>query len=445
MKTINLSLISIITIMTLFWLVVNADAVTTTHDFFAWRRLLLQYSGILAMAVMSMSMSMLLAMRLTCIENRLNGLDKAYRLHKWLGVSALVFIVSHWLLINVPRWLVEAGLLIKPARLPSPTETVAIFQFFDSQRDIAEQVGEYSFYVLVVLILIALIKRFPYRFFFMTHRWIALVYLALIFHAVVLMKYSYWSTLLGVVMATLMLLGSLAALTSLFRRIGKSHKAVGEVSQVHYLDGVKVNSISIQLRSTWPEHQAGQFAFVTFDRHEGAHPFSITSVWSGDGQLSFLIKALGDYTNTISTMVKVGDYVVIEGPYGRFNFDGKATRQIWIGGGIGITPFIARMKALAVHPDGRAIDLFHTTLEIDDTALQLLKEDAIAAGVNLHVMITSREGRLTGALLRSKIPDWITADIWFCGPHSFGKEMRDDLVESGLASNKFHQELFDMR
>jgi predicted ferric reductase len=430
-------------IMTILWVVVNANSLTDSQDFFAWRKMLLQYSGILAMAVMSMGM--ILAMRLTWIENRLNGLDKAYRLHKWLGVSALVFIVSHWLLINVPRWLVEAGLLIRPARLPSPTETVAIFKFFNRQRDIAEQIGEYSFYVLLVLIVIALVKRFPYRYFFMTHRWIAFVYLVLILHAVVLMKYSYWSTILGVVMVVLMLLAALTALTSLFRRIGQSHKAVGEVSEVHYLDGFKVTSISIQLRSTWSGHCAGQFAFVTFDKHEGAHPFSITSVWLGDGQLSFLIKALGDYTNTISTKVKIGDYVVIEGPYGRFNFDGKATRQIWIGGGIGITPFIARMKALAVRPDGRAIDLFHTTLDIDDTALQLLNEDAIAAGVHLHLIITSRDGFLTGAILRSKIPNWKTADIWFCGPLSFGKAIRADLVESGLSSAKFHQELFDMR
>lgn len=443
MKKIKLSLLSMLAIMTLLWVVANANSLTNSHEFFAWRKMLLQYSGILAIAVMSMGM--LLAMRLNWVETKLNGLDKAYRLHKWLGITALVFIVSHWLLINVPRWLVEAGLLIKPARLPSPPEKVAIFKFFDSQRDIAELIGEYSFYVLLLLIVIALIKRFPYRYFFMTHRWIALVYLVLILHAVVLMKYSYWSSLLGVVMAILMLLGVLAALTSLFRRIGHSNKAVGEVSQVHYLDGVKVNSISIQLRSTWPEHRAGQFAFVTFDKHEGAHPFSITSVWLGNGQLSFLIKALGDYTNTISTKVKVGDYVVIEGPYGRFNFDGKATRQIWIGGGIGITPFIARMKALAVCPDGRAIDLFHTTTDIDNTALQLLKEDAIASGVHLHLMITSRDGYLTGALLRSKIPDWKTADIWFCGPLSFGKAIRADLVESGLSSDKFHQELFDMR
>lgn len=298
MKVIQLSLISIIIVITLLWVAVNSNALVNTHEIFTWRALLLQYSGILAMLLMSFGM--LLAMRFTWVEDRLNGLDKVYRLHKWLGVAGLVFVITHWLLVNVPKWLVGAGLLVKPARVSKPAETVEFFKFLNSQRDIAEQIGEYACYVLVALIAIALIKRFPYRYFFMAHRWVALVYLSLIFHAVVLMKYSYWGTALGFVMALLMLLGCYAALTSLFGRIGKSRKAVGEVSSINYLNGVKVNAITIQLRSLWPGHVAGQFAFVRFNKHEGAHPFSITSVWLGDGKLSFLIKALGDYTNTIN-------------------------------------------------------------------------------------------------------------------------------------------------
>lgn len=443
MKVIKLSLIIILVSMTLLWAMVNVSALATTQGIFAWRALLLQYSGILAMTVMSIGM--LLAMRFSWIENRLNGLDKAYRLHKWLGITALVFLVTHWLLINVPKWLVDADLLIKPARTPRPTETINVFKFFQSQQGIAEQIGEYAFYVLVVLIAIALIKRFPYRYFFMVHRWIAIVYLSLIVHSVVLMKYTYWSTALGVAIGALMLLGTFAAFTSLFRRIGESRKAVGVVSNIGHLDGGNVNAISIQLKSQWPGHNAGQFAFITFDQHEGAHPFSITSAWLGDGKLSFLIKALGDYTSTISAKLKVGDSAVVEGPYGRFNFEGKANRQIWIGGGIGITPFIARMKSLLVKPDGRLIDLFYSTSDTDEVALQLLKHDAIAVGVSLHVIVSSRDGHLTGEQLRAKITDWQSADIWFCGPLSMGKAIRSDLARNELSKDKFHQELFEMR
>lgn len=125
MKLIQLSLIGIIALMTVLWMSVNTSALMNTHEIFAWRSLLLQYSGILALTVMSLGM--LLAMRFTWLEDRFDGLDKVYRLHKWLGITALVFVLSHWLLFKVPRWLVEAGLLIKPVRVAGPSETVEIF------------------------------------------------------------------------------------------------------------------------------------------------------------------------------------------------------------------------------------------------------------------------------------------------------------------------------
>ena len=80
-------------------------------------------------------------------------------------------------------------------------------------------------------------------------------------------------------------------------------------------------------------HVSGQFAFVTFDEREGAHPFTISSAWQDDGRLMFLIKALGNYTHRLAASLKVGDTVTVEGPYGRFQFEGAARRQIWIGGG----------------------------------------------------------------------------------------------------------------
>ena len=131
---------------------------------------------------------------------------------------------------------------------------------------------------------------------------------------------------------------------------------------------------------------------------------------------------------------------------GQFTFEDDAERQIWIGGGIGITPFIARMKQqLAGKPSGQCIELFHSTTELAPEALAKLTEDAAAAQVNLHVMIDSRDGYLTGDKLRAAVPDWQTASVWFCGPAGFGTALRRDLVASGLPSRAFHLELFNMR
>jgi Predicted ferric reductase len=52
---------------------------------------------------------MWLAVRSVWLESMLGGLDKMYCLHKWLGISALVFAVLYWSLVTVPKWLVRAG------------------------------------------------------------------------------------------------------------------------------------------------------------------------------------------------------------------------------------------------------------------------------------------------------------------------------------------------
>jgi predicted ferric reductase len=145
--------------------------------------------------------------------------------------------------------------------------------------------------------------------------------------------------------------------------------------------------------------------------------------------------------------------VKVEGPYGCFTFDDDRPRQIWIGGGIGITPFIARMKQLAMdrkgyvgRPNLQSIDLFHTTADWNEEAIAKLTADAQAAGVHLHLLHDARDGLLTGERIRTAVPDWREASVWFCGPARFGAALRADLARHGLpVDERFHQELFSMR
>lgn len=443
MTTIQRSFLALLLGLSVLWGWAEAPALATVAGLFPWRSLMVQYTGVLGLGVMSVAM--LLAVRPASLEGRLHGLDKMYRLHKWLGIAGLVLAVTHWLWAKAPKWLVQAGWLERPKRGPRTEQTVELFRFFQSQRGLAEQVGEWAFYAAVLLIAIALIKRFPYRHFFTTHRWLAVVYLVLVLHAVVLLNFPAWTTPLGAVMAVLMLAGSAAACVSLFRRIGVRRKAVGVIAQIERLEGVSVNAVTVQLQNRWAGHAAGQFAFVTFDAREGAHPFTISSAWHDDGRLLFLIKELGDYTRTLATALQPGDLVTVEGPYGRFNFEGPCRHQIWIGGGIGITPFVARMQALAARPDGREVDLFHATTDVDEDALQRMADDARAAGVRLHLTLSGRDGRLTGEKLRAAVPGWQAAGVWFCGPAAFGDAIRQDLLAHGLPADRFHQELFAMR
>ncbi|WP_217644024.1 hypothetical protein [Sulfitobacter marinus] len=115
--------------------------------------------------------------------------------------------------------------------------------------------------------------------------------------------------------------------------------------------------------------------------------FIFASAWGPARRaITFISKALGDYTEGWPDTVKAGDAVIVEGQYGRFTFDNAKERQIWIRAGIGITPFIARLNHLVAALDGKKIDPFHTAPKIASEPQALLEADVAAAGVKLQLM-----------------------------------------------------------
>lgn len=58
----------------------------------------------------------------------------------------------------------------------------------------------------------------------------------------------------------------------------------------------------------------GGFAFLDFDDTEGAHPLTISLAWTGDGNLAFSIKGLGDYRSSRRLCTRNGniDSIAIE-------------------------------------------------------------------------------------------------------------------------------------
>ena len=414
--------------------------------YFAFRAVFVQWSGILAIG--AMSVALLLALRPRWLERPLNGLDKMYRLHKWLGIAALGLAVAHWWFAQGTKWMVGWGWLERPVRGPRPdaSQLGAVEAWFNAQRGLAESVGEWAFYAAALLLVLALVPRFPYHLFARTHKWIALAYLVLVFHTVVLLRFDYWSQPVGWLTALLLAVGTAAALLALFGCIGAGRKVRGTVAAITHYPELDVLETQVRLAPGWPGHAAGQFAFVTSDAREGAHPYTIASAWHAEAPtLRFVTKALGDHTRRLRERLQIGTPVTVEGPYGCFDFDDGLQHQIWIGAGIGITPFIAQMKQRAAEPSAVRVDLFHTTAVEERAALAKLRADADAARVRLHLLVDARHGRLSGERLRAELPDWAQASVWFCGPPHFGRALRADLLAHGLPAERFHQELFQMR
>ncbi|CUW41269.1 Putative ferric reductase [Magnetospirillum sp. XM-1] len=450
MQRIAVSFWATLALLSVLWLATSPFAAASAN-FFQFRAIMVQYTGILAVGCMSLCM--ILALRPRWPEKRLGGLDKMYRLHKWFGIAALVTGVIHWLWAKGPKWAVGWGWLDRPERGPKPVPDNMVEQLFRTSRGFAEDVGEWAFYAAALLILAALLPRIPYRQFFKTHRILAAAFLVLVFHSLILLNFADWMSPLGLAVALLLACGTWAAVVVLRRRVAAHRRVGGEIVSIHYYPGVRVLETGIRIPEGWPGHQSGQFAFVTSDASEGAHPYTIASAWNdAERRITFVIKELGDHTRRLREKLHAGQTVTVEGPYGCFTFDDDCPRQIWVGGGIGITPFIARMhhRILQREATGRLpeqiIDLFHTTTDVDEGALDRLKADAAAAGVRLHILIDARDGRLGGDRIRELVPDWRQASLWFCGPAGFGTALRHDFHKQGLpVKRRFHQELFAMR
>jgi hypothetical protein len=208
-------------------------------------------------AIGAMSVAMILALRPRWPERWFGGLDKMYRLHKWLGISALVVAIVHWLWAQGPKWAVGWGWLERPVRGERPPIENAIEAFLRSLRGTAEGVGEWAFYAAVLLIALALIQYFPYRFFYKTHRLLAVAYLVLVFHAVVLTKFSYWTLPIGWAMALLLACGTWAAAIVLLRRVGTGRQVEGRIVSLTYYPGVKALESEVEIPNGWPGPQAG--------------------------------------------------------------------------------------------------------------------------------------------------------------------------------------------
>lgn len=454
-------LTSFLAVLTLAWLATApsdlglwplVDAQGAAGGWWWLRRHGIYLSGIWAIGLMSLAM--VLALRLPVLERPLGGMDQVYRLHKWAGIGVAITAVLHWLFKQGGSWIAGAwGTAGKPGR-------DLVWAWLTDSRGLAKDLGEWMFYLLLVLVLLTLWQRLlsykPWR---VTHRLWPVVYLVLVFHTVALTPVYLWRMPLGLLLGSMLLLGSAAALWSLAGGIGVRRRHAARVQSVRRLGEADDAPLEVvcALAPSWPGHRAGQFAFVRFHRSEDAHPFTIASAPDSLGQtargeplLRLLIKPLGDYTRSLPQRLQAGQAMEIEGPYGRFDGRGESDRQqVWIAAGVGITPFLALLEARqpgATGADSESADQpVHMHYCVRDAAsdplLPRVRQLCAQArpAVQLRVHDQARGQRLTPQLLEASTRGPL--DIWFCGPMAMG----DAIAGHDHSGWQLHREFFAMR
>ncbi|GAA5175417.1 ferric reductase-like transmembrane domain-containing protein [Niveibacterium umoris] len=414
----------------------GAGGLVDGAGFWQWRREAVLLSGLVGL--LAMSAAILLATRPRWLERPLGGLDKAYALHKWLGITAGVALGLHWFAENGARWLVQLGWVMRRARGGPHGPDSALIDF-------AKESGEWAFYVMLALLVVALVQRIPYRYFRWVHKALAVVFLFGTFHALMLAPDAWYAGAAGWLVIAAATVGGVGALWSLTGRIGRARTLHGRVAAVTVHGGGLVD-LRLELPAPGLIAKAGQFAFLQFDAREGPHPFTIASA-DDPCRPRFVIKPLGDYTATLGRSLAAGRMAKVEGPYGCFDFDAAGERELWIAGGIGITPFLARLDALIAQGGSRRpVDFWYCTRNAGDAAFpDGLEARCAKAGVRLHRVVAELDGLLDAARLAREAGTLRGGQVWFCGPAGFARSLRRQLEGLGLPRQAFHSERFAMR
>ena len=197
------------------------------------------------------------------------------------------------------------------------------------------------------------------------------------------------------------------------------------------------------------KQRAGQFLFVRFPRDKGlneSHPFTISSAPQED-VLRVTIKASGDFTRYLFQHLQAGMEAVVEGAYGMFDYKTGGQKQIWIAGGIGLTPFLSFVRDM----DGtltQNIDFYYTVRHAEEA---LFVEELQAAAekdphLKLHIRYSAADGSLRVEEIVRNINDELKQyHIYLCGPLPMIQAFERDFLGRGLLKENIHYEEFNFR
>lgn len=381
-----------------------------------------QYLG--SASLILMGINQFLATRAPGLETVFGGLDRIYVLHKWIAVVAIAALGLHDI-IDAEMDGLRGGAL----------------------SGIAEDIGEISLYGLLILGLASIITFIPYHLWKWTHRFIGAFFALGAFHFFFIEKPFSNADPLGLYVSAFCILGLASYAYMIVVRpllpTGHAYK----VQTVRRLGAVTEVSLSPAGRGL--RHKPGQFAFVRFDGNGlgEEHPFTLSGAPAEDRSLRFSIKDLGDYTRRLGSDLAEGTKATVTGPSGHFTLPSGRDPLVWVGAGIGITPFLAFAESLGNKETG-PVTLYYCVREGKNAPYEGELAQLAAANPALEVvLVRSAHGeRLTAERIANDLAGDISrAHVFFCGPKPMREALRDGLVSGGLRGSRFHFEEFEMR
>ena len=161
------------------------------------------------------------------------------------------------------------------------------------------------------------------------------------------------------------------------------------------------------------------------------HPFSVSSSPSNE-RVELTIKGAGDYTRELYDKLRPGVPAKLAGPFGGFDYRQGGHDQIWIAGGIGITPFVSWIRSIDGEFD-RDVDFYYSVGHSDD-AVYVDEIHSVAdryPSLRLHLVSADTDGLLTADRVISAVSPGIKPWVYMCGPPPMMKTFSRDLRRRG--------------
>lgn len=381
-----------------------------------------------SLLIVLMSFALFLSTRPRWAEPYFGGMDKMYVTHRNVATSAFLLMLVH--LLVVPITLVNLRL------------------------------GNYLAYVaflgIVAIVLPTLAPRIPflsklthatYDGWKKLHRFIGIFFIVGYIHALTIDALSAFIAINWVQL--FFILGTVSYIYTEFLGgwVGKYLPYI--VTAVNHPNN-SVTEMVMKPKGKAIQHaHAGQFLFVRFKGDkvlDEAHPFTISSAPQAD-ELRVTVKACGDFTRHLFQHLKPGMDAVVEGAYGMFNYKTGGNKQIWVAGGIGITPFLSFLRDLKTD---LPFDVhFYYTVRHPEEAVFAEEIEAIAqkhARLKLYIRHSSQHGSLTvDEIVKNAGGDVSAHHIYMCGPLPMVQAFEKKFLAAGAASQHIHFEEFNFR
>ncbi|MDK8463258.1 ferredoxin reductase family protein [Marinobacter sp. SS13-12] len=403
-----------------------------------WLYSVAEMVGVLALS--AFLVAGMLSARIPGTDRWFGGLVRVWTMHRWLGFSAFMLVMVHVLLL---------AFATLPFSISRSIETL-----FPPLSQWEVWAGWAAFVTLLIFIAptLGFFGTLHYQHWKRLHLLSVPTLVLALIHTLMLASVAWVWWLLSA-----LALAAIAWRKVLSPRLARKPYVVEEVDTLVR----DVVELRLRPRGKGIRWQAGQFVYLSpMDRSLAAgygeeHPYTIASA-SGDDELRIGIKAVGDATRALVN-IKPGAEVRIEGPYGTFfettgfGVPGSGSqepqrKQLWLAGGIGITPFVSGAREKMTSTDaGRDACLFYLANRPERAyyldELVRIAEACDTFAVHAHYM--NENGVITRDYLARHCPDFAEREVYLCGPPGMIAHLRALLRHEGVPANRIHTEAFD--